>query len=133
MSKRIFSIIITFFTFTFKQYAQFNVNNIAAERFADSVYTQLSPKERIAQLLMIPVYANKNMKHIRQVSEYIKNYNIGGIILMQGTPLKFASYINYFQKLSKTPILVSIDGEWGVSMRWDSMPVYPKQMTLGAL
>jgi len=116
-------------------YAQnvFNLNNPAAIHYADSVYETLSPKERIAQLLMIPVYANKNMKHIRQVAEYVKEYNIGGMILMQGTPLKFASYINYFQKLAKTPILMSIDGEWGISMRWDSMPVYPKQMTLGAL
>ncbi|MCX7729103.1 MAG: serine hydrolase [Bacteroidia bacterium] len=133
MIKKFFLVILAFFTFTPKQYSQLNIHNPAAEQFADSVYTQLSPKERIAQLLMISVYANKNMKHIRQVSEYIKNYNVGGIILMQGTPLKFTSHINYFQKLSKTPILVSIDGEWGVSMRWDSMPVYPKQMTLGAL
>lgn len=118
-----------------KLYGQntFNLNHPAAIRYADSVYEKLSPKERIAQLLMIPVYANKNMKHIRQVSEYVKEYNIGGMILMQGTPLKFASYINYFQKLAKTPILMSIDGEWGISMRWDSMPIYPKQMTLGAL
>lgn len=111
----------------------FNLNHPAAIRYADSVYEKLSQKERIAQLLMIPVYANKNMKHIRQVSEYVKEYNIGGMILMQGSPLKFASYINYFQKLAKTPILMSIDGEWGISMRWDSMPIYPKQMTLGAL
>lgn len=114
-------------------FAQWNFNSLSATRFADSVYNALSPRERIAQLLMIPVYANKNTKHIRQVAEYVKEHNIGGMILMQGTPLKFASYINYFQKLAKTPLFMSIDGEWGVSMRWDSMPIYPKQMTLGAL
>lgn len=116
-----------------KGYSQWDIHSSAAARYADSVYEKLTSRERIAQLLMIPVYANKNMKHIRQVAEYVKEYNIGGIILMQGTPLKFASYINYFQKLARTPILMSIDGEWGVSMRWDSMPIYPKQMTLGAL
>jgi beta-glucosidase-like glycosyl hydrolase len=107
--------------------------DIDAIKYADSVYSALSPRERIAQLLMIPVYGNKPMKHIRTISEYIKEYNVGGIIVMQGTPLKFTSYINYFQKLAKTPLFVSIDGEWGASMRWDSLPVYPKQMTLGAL
>lgn len=130
--KSFWFIITGFFIYNFS-FAQWNINTPEANRFADSVYQQLSPKERIAQLLMIPVYANKNMKHIRKVAEYVKEYNIGGMILMQGTPLKFASYLNYFQKLSKTPILMSIDGEWGISMRWDSMPIYPKQMTLGAL
>lgn len=125
-----------FYIFIFLQlpmYAQWDLNNPAAVKYADSVYSQLTPREKIAQLLMIPVYANKNMKHIRQVAEYVREYNIGGMILMQGTPLQFASYINYFQKLAKTPVFMSIDGEWGISMRWDSMPVYPKQMTLGAL
>jgi beta-glucosidase-like glycosyl hydrolase/CubicO group peptidase (beta-lactamase class C family) len=117
------------FTFNISLLAQ----DIDAIKYADSVYNALSPRERIAQLLMIPVYGNKPMKHIRTISEYIKEYNVGGIIVMQGTPLKFTSYINYFQKLAKTPLFVSIDGEWGASMRWDSLPVYPKQMTLGAL
>lgn len=114
-------------------FAQWSIHLPAAERYADSVYQKLSPAERIAQLLMIPVYGNKNMRHIRQVADYIKEYNIGGLILMKGSPLKFASYINYFQKLSRIPLFIGIDGEWGVSMRLDSMPVYPKQMTLGAL
>ncbi|GIV26449.1 MAG: beta-N-acetylglucosaminidase [Bacteroidia bacterium] len=130
--KKIFLIVSLLFFICFS-FAQWDINSPSAIRYADSVYNALSPRERIAQLLMIPVYANKNTKHIRQIADYVKEYNIGGMILMQGTPLKFASYINYFQKLARTPILMSIDGEWGISMRWDSMPVYPKQMTLGAL
>ncbi len=114
-------------------FPQWDMNNAAAKKWADSVYQKLSQRERIAQLLMIPVYANKNIKHVRQVHEYIQNYNIGGLILMQGTPLKFSKYINYFQQTAKTPLLLSIDGEWGASMRWDSLPIYPKQMTMGAL
>ncbi len=126
-------IIILSLCFLINVYAQWDINNPHAVKYADSVYQTLSPKEKIAQLLMIPVYGNKTMKHIRKISEYITDYGVGGIIVMQGSPLKFTSYINYFQKLSKIPLLVSIDGEWGVSMRWDSMPIYPKQMTLGAL
>lgn len=129
--KKIFIIIFNLYFLSI--YAQWNTNDANAIKYADSVYQVLTPKERIAQLLMIPVYANKNIKHIRQISKYVKEYNIGGMILMQGSPLKFASYINYFQKLSHIPLLMSIDAEWGVSMRWDSMPVYPKQMTLGAI
>jgi len=125
--------IIIFISIVYIANAQWDLQHPAAVRYADSVYEHLSPRERIAQLLMIPVYGNKPTSHIRKIADYVREYNIGGMILMQGSPMRFASYINYFQKLAKTPILMSIDGEWGLSMRWDSMPVYPKQMTLGAL
>jgi beta-N-acetylhexosaminidase len=52
---------------------------------------------------------------------------------MQGGPMRQAKLTNYFQKLSKTPLMISIDGEWGLAMRLDSTPQFPRQMTLGAI
>jgi beta-glucosidase-like glycosyl hydrolase len=41
---------------------------------------------------------------------------------------------NQYQKVSKVPLLITFDGEWGLGMRMpDSTISYPYQMTLGAI
>ncbi|MBS1638161.1 MAG: serine hydrolase [Bacteroidetes bacterium] len=102
-------------------------------RWVDSVFNSLTPDERIGQLFMIAAYSNKDMKHVREVREQIEKYHVGGLIFMQGGPLREAKLNNYYQSLSKTPLLISIDGEWGLAMRLDSTAKYPRQMTLGAI
>lgn len=102
-------------------------------RWVDSVFASLSPDQRLAQLFMVAAYSNKDMKHVREIRELIQNYNIGGLIFMQGGPIREAKLNNYYQNQAKTPLLISIDGEWGLAMRLDSTPKYPRQMTLGAI
>ncbi|MEY4703025.1 MAG: hypothetical protein RIR96_922, partial [Bacteroidota bacterium] len=71
---------------------------------------------------------------VDQVEEYVKKYNIGGVCLFQGGPTEQAIWMNRLKKTAKTPILFSIDGEWGLSMRIpDSIIPLPRQMMLGAL
>lgn len=102
-------------------------------RWVDSVYTSLNADQRLAQLFMVAAYSNRDMKHVKEIRELIENYNIGGLIFMQGGPLREAKLNNYYQDHAKTPLMISIDGEWGLAMRLDSTPKYPKQMTLGAI
>src|ERR1700756_3049008 len=102
-------------------------------KWVDSVYASLSPDERLAQLFMIAAWSNKDMKHVRQIDELITKYNIGGLIFMQGGPSRQAKLVNYYQSKAKTPLLMAIDGEFGLAMRLDSMPQYPRQMTLSAM
>jgi beta-glucosidase-like glycosyl hydrolase/CubicO group peptidase (beta-lactamase class C family) len=102
-------------------------------KWVDSVFKTLSPDERIAQLFMVAAYSNKDIKHVKETRELIQKYNIGGLIFMQGGPVREAKLNNYYQLKAKTPLLISIDGEWGLAMRLDSTPQYPRQMTLGAI
>lgn len=102
-------------------------------KWVDSVFNSLTPDERIGQLFMIAAYSNKDNKHVREIRELIEKYNIGGLIFMQGGPIREAKLTNYYQSKAKTPLMISIDGEWGLAMRLDSTPQYPKQMTLGAI
>jgi beta-glucosidase-like glycosyl hydrolase/CubicO group peptidase (beta-lactamase class C family) len=98
----------------------------------------LTPEEKIAQLIMVRL-SSIDLK-TRTISYYdttverdIRKYNIGGICLFQGPPVKQVSLVNYFQSIAKTPILMAIDGETGVGMRVDSVTPLPKMMMLGAL
>ncbi len=114
-------------------------NNAAATRWADSVYKTLSKDERLAQLMIVRMstYNSKTREAIfyeKEVGDLIKKYNVGGICLFQGSPIKQAEVINRMQAMAKTPILISIDAEWGVGMRMiDSVQSLPKQMMLGAM
>lgn len=101
--------------------------------WADSVLKTLTPRERLAQLIMVAAYSNKDKNHTDYIVKLIKDEKIGGIIMMQGGPIRHAKTVNLFQKASKIPLLISMDAEWGPAMRLDSVPVFPKQMTLGSL
>ncbi|MGF2411748.1 glycoside hydrolase family 3 N-terminal domain-containing protein [Ferruginibacter sp.] len=121
-------------------FSKFSVaQNTAATNWADSVFKTLSEEERIAQLMVVRLstYDGKAKKAIffdSLVSDLIKRYNIGGICVFQGSPVKQANIINALQAQAKTPILMCIDAEWGVGMRMiDSVLPLPKQMMLGAV
>lgn len=101
--------------------------------WADSVLNTLSLDEKIAQLLMVAAYSNQGETHTKKIERLISDHKIGGLIFMQGGPLRQAKLINQYQQLSKVPLMVSIDGEWGLAMRLDSTIKYPWQMTLGAI
>ncbi len=102
--------------------------------WADSVLSMLSDAEKIGQLFMIPAYSNKDSKYEQNLLEDIKNYAVGGVIFMQGGPVRQAQLTNKIQQSVRLPLLVSTDAEWGLGMRLkDSTFSFPKQMVLGAL
>lgn len=101
--------------------------------WADSMFAALSSDERIAQLFMVAAYSNKDQAHVNEISKLVKDYHIGGLIFFQGGPSREAILTNNYQKLAKVPLMISIDGEWGLAMRLDSTISFPKQMTLGAI
>jgi len=101
--------------------------------WADSVMATLSQDERIAQLFMVAAYSNKDELHKQQITDLVKNYKIGGVMFLQGGPLRQANFTNYLQVHSKVPLMIAIDAEWGVAMRLDSALRFPWQMTLGAI
>jgi beta-N-acetylhexosaminidase len=100
--------------------------------WVDSVYNSMTDDERIAQLFMVDVWTMRDSTHYRDVEALVKDYKVGGLIFFKGTPYRQAVLTNHFQSKSKVPLLIGIDGEWGLSMRLDSTPVYPRQMALGA-
>lgn len=102
-------------------------------KWVDSVFNTLTTNQRLGQLFMVAAYSNKDLKHAKEIKDLVVDYNIGGLIWMQGGPVKQGKFANYYQSVAKTPLLYSIDGEWGLAMRLDSTIRYPKQMTLGAI
>jgi beta-N-acetylhexosaminidase len=104
-----------------------------ADQWVDSVFKSLSADEKIGQLIMVPAYSKKGIKHRLNLLKMVKENKIGGIITMQGGPMRHVNMVNQLQSVSKTPLLVAIDAEYGLSMRLDSCIKYPYGFTLGAI
>ncbi len=87
----------------------------------------------VVRLSSIDPASRKVSFYDKEVEAAIRQYNIGGICLFQGGPVTQANFLNYFQSITQTPILVCIDAENGIGMRMDSVIGLPRQMMLGAI
>jgi beta-glucosidase-like glycosyl hydrolase/CubicO group peptidase (beta-lactamase class C family) len=112
--------------------AQYN-SKLTEKQWVDSVFNSLTEDERISQLMVIRAHSNLGPDHIAKVVNDIKQYNVGALCFFQGGPVRQANLTNYYQSIAKTPLMVTIDGEWGLGMRLDSVIKFPYQLTLGAL
>jgi beta-N-acetylhexosaminidase len=101
--------------------------------WVDSVFNKLSRKQRIAQLFFVRAHTDKGLRYEDSVADVIKQQQIGGLVFFQGGPVRQADLINKYQKIANVPLLIAMDGEWGIGMRLDSTISYPYQMTLGAI
>src|SRR5206468_6943407 len=123
----VFGCLIYFFSF-----AQYN-SNLSAGAWVDSVFRSLSKDEKIAQLMVIRAHSNLGPEHVQQVTDLIRKYNVGALCYFQGGPIRQATLTNLYQSIAKTPLMITIDAEWGLGMRLDSVIKFPYQLTLGAL
>ena len=134
MKRMSFLLLATLISFTAFSQRQ---SNLSADEWVDSVFKTLNKDQRIAQLMVVRLSSIGPNRVItfydKQVEESIRKYNIGGICLFQGGPMKQAGMINHFQSIAKTPILFAIDAEFGLGMRMDSVQGLPRQMMMGAV
>ncbi|NVO01283.1 MAG: serine hydrolase [Bacteroidetes bacterium] len=83
---------------------------------------------------MIRVLSDKDDAYYREILKLTCDYKVGGVCFFKGSsPLKQAKLTNTLQGMLDIPMLISIDGEWGLGMRLDSTISFPRQMTLGAV
>lgn len=106
----------------------------AEDRWVDSVFNALGDEQRIAQLFMIRAHSDKGPEHVAYVESLIREYQVGSLCFFQGTPEKQAELTNRYQAISPLPLMVAIDGEWGLGMRMkESAMSFPRQLMLGAI
>jgi beta-glucosidase-like glycosyl hydrolase/CubicO group peptidase (beta-lactamase class C family) len=102
-------------------------------QWADSVFDSMSHDERIGQLFMIVAEPKTDKQNMRKLAQYIDSIHIGGVLFAKGLPAMQAEVSNRLQKASRVPLLVALDGEWGLSMRLSGTTRFPRNMMLGAI
>jgi beta-N-acetylhexosaminidase len=109
-------------------------------------------EKKIGQFFFPAVFINDTEENIQETERLIKEHNIGGLTFFHSRASAATNYetkkkitfndesyqrlkelIIRFQKCATTPLLMSIDAEWGLAMRVEKTPQYPYAITLGAL
>lgn len=101
--------------------------------WANQQLEKMTLEEKIAQLLVIRIHSNFDEAYNKKIISDIEKYQPGSVCFFQGGPVREIALTNRIQSVSKIPLLVAMDAEWGPSMRLDSLPRFPRNMTLGAL
>ncbi|MGV3510263.1 MAG: glycoside hydrolase family 3 protein, partial [Sphingobacteriaceae bacterium] len=110
--------------------------NAASQAWVDRYFKKLSRNEKIAQLMVVRLSERKGKEAVfydKEVGKYVRRYNIGSVCLFQGNSPKQATVINALQAKAETPIMVCVDGETGVGMRFGDVAPFPDQLTIGAV
>jgi len=110
-----------------------DAQNKNEKKWVRKQYNALSFNEKIAQLMIIRAHSNWDAKKVDSLASLIKKYNVGGLCFFQGGPVREAIQTNLYQSIAKTPLLITMDAEWGVGMRLDSVEMFPRQLSLGAM
>lgn len=108
-------------------------DSIAQDRWVDSIMKTMSVEEKIGQLFMVAAYTNKDAEHEKFIKNLIEEHHIGALIFFQDQAIKQVELTNEYQRLSRIPLLIGIDGEWGLRMRLKNTVAFPYNMALGAI
>ena len=133
LNKYIFLIFFIIFSYSFGQNPLTTEDRINQKIWVDSIYNSLSSDEKIGQLFTIWVATKQGPEQMDKVAEKIKKNHLGGLIFSLGNIKDQAKYTNKFQSISKVPLLIGMDAEWGIGMRLDDAFSFPFNMTLGAI
>ena len=109
-------------------------------------------EQKIGQFFFPAVFINDTEENIQEMERLIKQHNIGGLTFFHSRASAATNYetkkkvvfnddsyqrlkdlVIRYQKCASTPLLMSIDAEWGLAMRVEKTPQYPYAITLGAL
>lgn len=101
--------------------------------WVNETLAKLTLEEKIAQLMMVEVRPAKGRDHLDNVDTLVSRYKVGGIVVFKTDAQNFLLLTQKYQSEATVPLMVAIDGEWGVSMRVDNSITYPYQIGLGGI
>ena len=112
----------------------------------------MNKHQKIAQGFSPAAFIHDTEENYQAIEALIREQEIGGLTFfhsrysaaanfekraevldVSGTFEKLIGLINRYQGISKIPLLISVDGEYGLAMRVEKTPQYPFAITLGAL
>ena len=121
MRKFLIITLITFLNFNFSQNPLETSDYEDQKKWVDSVYNSLNQEEKIGQLFTVWVATKYGEEEISHISSLINKYKLGGLIFSLGKIEDQADATNHFQSISKVPLLIGMDAEWGIGMRLDDL------------
>src|SRR6478672_1388282 len=106
-----------------------------AWKWADKQLKKMSIEEKVGQLIYIGLnakFANENSEYFKELRRQVVDNHIGGVIFFGAPIYETAVIINRAQALAKVPLLMSLDAETGIGMRFEDATNFPWAMAVGA-
>jgi len=117
-----------------KQSAKFEPSKNSWEK-AQKLLKKMTVDEKIGQLIHVGVnakFANQNSAFFKELKRHVVENKIGGIIFFVGPVYDTVHLSNRMQEAAKIPLLMSLDAETGVGMRFESTITFPWAMAISA-
>ncbi len=103
------------------------------KQWVDSVMQTLSLKERIGQLMVYTIAPTQDKANLNLLRKVVREYKIGGLLFSKGEIQNQVALTNQAQQWADVPIMITLDGEWGLAMRLKDTPRFPRNMVLGCI
>ncbi len=107
----------------------------ASTDWVEDQLEEMSLDEKIAQMIFARAngyYVSAESYQFHLLEFLVGQLKIGGLVFFQGDIHTTAVMINQLQRLSRTPLLIASDLEWGTAMRLRRGTRFPEAMALGA-
>lgn len=91
--------------------------------------------EKIGQMLHVGInarYAHQDSPYFRELRRQVEEEKIGGILLFGAPIYESVHLVNRMQGFAKIPLLISVDAETGIGMRFSDATNFPWKMAVGA-
>lgn len=96
---------------------------------------KMSVEEKVGQLVHVGInarFANQDSPFFKDIQRHVVENKVGGIIFF-GAPIYETTILaNRMQALAKTPLLMSLDAETGIGMRFEDATNFPWAMAIAA-
>ncbi len=117
----------------FRKVSVSNLRSDSARIWAEQQMKKLTPRQRVAQLFIPRLDISDNARGYEKLQAMVSGEKVGGILLGKGSLRAYANLINKGQAQAAIPLMITLDGEWGPSMRIPEAPKFMSNIALGAI
>ncbi len=106
-----------------------------AYKWADKQLKKMSVDEKVGQMVHIGInarYLNQDSYEFKELKRQIVENKLGGIVLFGAPIYESVFLVNRMQEAAATPLLIAIDAETGVGMRFGDAENFPWNMAIAA-
>lgn len=97
-----------------------------ARQWADSIMDCMTVEEMAGQLIMPAVYSDDSYGTLQLLKKYATDSHVGGVVLLKGSIGDAKTVADSLRKMNPIPPFIAIDAEWGLAMRLEGTPEFPR-------
>lgn len=103
------------------------------KEWVEQTLSRMKLKDKVGQLFVYTLAPRADKDTEKLVGKLTRKFKVGAFLYSEGTVEDQANLTNYAQRQSKIPLMITFDGEWGLAMRLENTPVFPRNAALGCI